>query len=93
MTRLPPPYTPELNGISERVNRTMVETSRALLIQADLPRCLWPFALKLVILVCNLVPHLSIGTTYFSVLSGEKPSLKHVRVFGGTAYVLSETVF
>lgn len=83
-----PPYTPELNGIAERVNRTMVEAARSLLIQADLPRCLWPFALKHVIYVRNLVPHSAIGTTPFSVLTDEKPSLKHVRVFGCTAYVL-----
>jgi len=44
-----PPYTPELNGIAERVNRTMIEASRSLLIQAKLPKCLWPYALKHVI--------------------------------------------
>jgi len=83
-----PPYTPELNGIAERVNRTMVEAALALLIQADLPRCLWPYALKHVIYVRNRVPHSTIGVTPYSVMTGAKPSLKHVRVFGCTAYVL-----
>lgn len=83
-----PPHTPELNGIAERVNRTMVEAALALLIQANLPRCLWPFALKHVVYVRNRVPHSSIGVTPFLVMTGEKPSLKNIRVFGCTAYVL-----
>ena len=83
-----PPYTPELNGIAERVNRTMVEGALAMLIQADLPKCLWPFALKHVVYVRNRVLHSSVGATPFSVLTGEQPSLKNVRVFGCTAYVL-----
>jgi len=83
-----PPYTPELNAIAERVNRTMVEAARSLLIQADLPPCLWPFALKHVIHVRNRVPHSTIAATPFSELTGERPSLKNVRVFGCAAYVL-----
>lgn len=39
----------------------------------------------------NLVPHSTIGTIYFSVLTVVKQSLNHVRVCGCTAYVLSET--
>ena len=83
-----PPYTPQLNGIAERVNRTMIEAARSLLIQANLPRCLWPFALKHVVHVRNRVPHSAIGKTPFEALTGNKPSLKHVKVFGCAAYVL-----
>ena len=32
-----PPYSTELNGIAERVNRTMVEAALSMLIQANLP--------------------------------------------------------
>ena len=35
-----PPYTPEFNGIAERVNRTMVKAALSMLIQANLPSCL-----------------------------------------------------
>ena len=84
-----PPYTPELNGIAERVNRTMVEGSLAMLIQANLPSCLWPFALKHAIYVRNRVPHSATGSTPYSMFVGKKPSLKNLRVFGCAAYVLS----
>ena len=83
-----PPYTPELNGIAERVNRTLVEAALALLIQADLPSCLWPFALKHVTYVRNRVPHSTTGATPYAIVTGQTPSFKHVRVFGCTAYVL-----
>ena len=85
-----PPYTPELNGIAERVNRTMVEAALSMLIQANLPSCLWPFALKHGIHVRNRVPHSATGKTPYLVMTGHKPSLKHIRVFGCAAYVLRQ---
>lgn len=48
-----PPYTPEHNAIAERINRSMVEAARALLIQANLPNRLWTFAIKHVMYVRN----------------------------------------
>ena len=83
-----PPYTPELNGIAERVNRTLEEGARACLIQADLPEVLWPFALKHVVSVRNRLPHTAIKETPFNLFYGSRPDLKHLRVFGSTAYVL-----
>lgn len=44
-----PPYTPELEASSERVNRTMVEVDRSLRTQAALRRRLWPFEIKHVV--------------------------------------------
>ena len=85
-----PPYTPELIGIAERVNRTMVEAALSMLIQANLPSCLWPFALKHAIHVRNRVPQSATGKTPYFVMTGNKPSLKHIRVFGCAAYVLRQ---
>ncbi len=50
------PYTLERNSIAERVNRTIVEGARSLLIQAGLPQNLWPYAMKHVVHVRNRVP-------------------------------------
>lgn len=85
-----PPYTPELNGIAERVSRTMVEGALAMLIQANLPSCLWPFALKHAIHVRNRVPHSATAKTPHLVSTGKQSSLKHIRVFGCAAYVLRQ---
>lgn len=58
-----PPYTPKLNAIAERLNRALTEAARSVLIEANLPKCLRPFALKHVIYVRNRVPHSTINTT------------------------------
>ncbi|CAI7845487.1 unnamed protein product [Closterium sp. NIES-54] len=39
------PYSPAMNGIAERANRTITETARGLLIEAGLPEYFWPDAL------------------------------------------------
>ncbi|CAI7888941.1 unnamed protein product [Closterium sp. NIES-53] len=40
------PYSPAVNGIAERANRTITETARGLLIEAGLPDYFWPDAVR-----------------------------------------------
>ncbi|CAI7838490.1 unnamed protein product [Closterium sp. NIES-53] len=40
------PYSPAMNGIAERANRTITETARGLLIEARLPDNFWPDAVR-----------------------------------------------
>ncbi|CAI7793147.1 unnamed protein product [Closterium sp. NIES-54] len=40
------PYSPAMNGIAERANRTITETARGLLIEAGLPEYFWPDAVQ-----------------------------------------------
>ncbi|CAI5502418.1 unnamed protein product [Closterium sp. Naga37s-1] len=40
------PYSPAMNGIAERANRTITETARGLLIEAWLPDYFWPDAVR-----------------------------------------------
>ncbi|CAI7872597.1 unnamed protein product [Closterium sp. NIES-53] len=40
------PYSPAMNGIAERANRTITETARGLLIEAGPPDYFWPDALR-----------------------------------------------
>ena len=37
--------TPEQNGVAERLNRTLVEKSRAMLLESNLPKSLWGYAI------------------------------------------------
>jgi hypothetical protein len=82
------PCTPENNPISERGNRTLFDAARTLLIEADLPACFWPFAIKHVVYVRNCVRHASTGASPYYMVTGEMPSLKNLKVFGSRAYVL-----
>ena len=83
-----PPYTPELNGIAERINRTIVEPARSMLCQAGLPECFWPYAVGQAVFVRNRVRHSTINSSPYYLITGKKPSLKYMRVFGCAAYVL-----
>lgn len=40
------PYSSYQNGKSERMWRTLMETSRALIIEAKIPKSLWPYAAR-----------------------------------------------
>ncbi|KAL3497596.1 hypothetical protein ACH5RR_040328 [Cinchona calisaya] len=41
-----PPYTPQLNGVSERRNRTLLDMVRSMMSFADLPKLFWGYALN-----------------------------------------------
>lgn len=40
-----PPYSQYLNGVAERMNRSLLEKGRALLYEANLPKSFWGFAI------------------------------------------------
>ena len=35
------PYSPEQNGVAERMNRTLIESARSMIAHAGLPNCYW----------------------------------------------------
>ncbi|CAH9138620.1 unnamed protein product [Cuscuta epithymum] len=83
-----PPKTPQLNGLAERMNRTLMERVRCLLSHAGLPNSFWGEALNTTVHVINLTPcvHLSFDVPD-RVWSGKDVSYRHLRVFGCKAFV------
>lgn len=54
-----PPYTPELNGITQRVNRTLVEATRAYLSDPSSPFAYGYFCLSMLVMYvieCRTLP-------------------------------------
>ena len=81
------PRTPEQNGIAERMNRTLVETVRSMLFGARLPHAFWAEALSTAVYLRNRSPTKAVqGMTPYEAWIGEKPVVKHLRVFGCNAY-------
>ena len=39
-------YAPHQNGVAERLNRTLMDKARAMIIDAELDHCLWPYAFQ-----------------------------------------------
>ena len=77
------PYTPEQNGVAERLNRTLVEDMRAMLHHAQLSKMYWAEAISTAAYLKNRSVHSSLdGKTPYEIWHGQKPNLSHLRVFG-----------
>ena len=81
------PKTPEQNGVADRLNRTLVETVRSMLIDSKLHHKFWAEALSTATYLQNQSPTKVIeGMTPYEAWTKEKPQAKHLRVFGCDAY-------
>ena len=81
-------YTPQENGVSERMNRTLVEMARCLLHDAGLPDSFWGYAVLHSARILNVLPSRALKRhiTPEEAFTGNKPSLAQLRIFGCTAY-------
>uniref|UniRef100_H3H9T3 Integrase catalytic domain-containing protein n=1 Tax=Phytophthora ramorum TaxID=164328 RepID=H3H9T3_PHYRM len=84
-----PPYTPQLNGVAERMNRTLVECARCMLEHAGLPKTYWGEAVMTATFLRNRCPTRAIShdKSPHQVWTGKKPLLANLKVFGCHAYV------
>ncbi|CAA7016274.1 unnamed protein product [Microthlaspi erraticum] len=81
-------YTPQQNGVAERMNRTIMEKVRCLLSESGLEEKFWAQAAATAVYVINRSPTASIGFKCpEEVWLGKKPGYKHMRKFGALAYV------
>lgn len=81
------PYTPEQNGLCERLNRTVVERARCLLFEANLEKRFWAEAINTAVYLRNRTLASGLQKTPYELWSGKKPDLSHVRIFGSPAMV------
>ncbi|CAI7911294.1 unnamed protein product [Closterium sp. NIES-54] len=78
------PYSPAMNGIAERANRTITETACRLLIEAGLPDYFWPDAVRSACVAKNrALTHVGAEkwVPYVEWI-GRKPKVDMLRVFG-----------
>ena len=81
------PKTPQQNGVAERMNRTLVETTRSMMSDAKLPKRFWAEALSTAVYLRNrCLTKAVMEKTPYQAFTGEKPSVSHLRVFGCVAY-------
>ena len=81
------PHTPEQNGAAERFNRTIIERTRAMLLDAELPKSLWAEAATTANYLRNRSPSLNRTKTPWELFYNNKPDVSNLRVFGSTVYV------
>ena len=82
------PKTSRQNGVAERLNRTLMEMVRTMLIESNLDQRFWGEAMSTAVYLRNRSPMAVIGMTPHEALYGEKPNMRHLRAFGCASYPL-----
>lgn len=82
------PFTPEQNGMVERMNRTLIEKARCLLFDANLSKAFWAEAVNTAVYLRNrsVVSGLVFKTPY-ELWTNTKPDVSHLRIFGSEVMV------
>jgi hypothetical protein len=76
-------YTPAQNGRSERINHTICEKARSMLMAAKCNQSLWAEACNTAIYLINRSPHSSIGGKIpEEVWTGSPIDVCHLKIFG-----------
>ncbi|GEM05987.1 hypothetical protein Rt10032_c01g0004 [Rhodotorula toruloides] len=83
----PPPYSPQSNGVAERVNRSIVGGIVSLLAQAGAPKALWAEALQAFVFVKNRSPHAALsGNVPLAVWRNRPARVDMLRTWGCRAW-------
>jgi hypothetical protein len=73
-------YTPQQNGVAERMNRTLMERARCMLLGSKLEKCLWTEAILTAAYLVNRSPTSSLKDQVPAELwYGEKPNLNKLK--------------
>ncbi len=81
------PKTPQQNGVAERLNRTLVESARSMLLNANLSKQYWAEAVSMAVYLRNRCPIKAVeGKTPYEAWYGQKPKVDHLIVFGCDAF-------
>ena len=77
---------PLQNGVADRENRTIMEATRAMLHDQDLPMHLWTEVVRTTVYVQNRTLH-RVLENKTQVFSGKKLKVNHLKIFGCPVYI------
>ena len=85
-------YTPQQNGLAERMNRTILERVRCMLSSLGLSKVFWVEAVETVVHLISRSPSSALQfKTPQEKWTGKAVDYQHLKVFGCTAYVHTKT--
>ncbi|KAM2855117.1 hypothetical protein FF1_025475 [Malus domestica] len=80
--------TPQQNSIAERKNRDLLEKTRSLMFQMNVPKRFWSQALLTAAYIINRLPTRVLNSkSPVEVMKGRNINISHLRTFGCTCYV------
>ncbi|KAJ9566373.1 hypothetical protein OSB04_002339 [Centaurea solstitialis] len=91
VSQLTPPYTPQMNGVSERRNRTLLDMVRTMMCHSTLPMSFWGHALETAAHILNRAPTKSVENSPYELWKGKKPNMSFLRIWGCEVYVKRPT--
>ncbi|GMF82146.1 unnamed protein product [Phytophthora fragariaefolia] len=80
------PYTPQQNGLAERMNRSLVEMARCMLYHEGIDKKWWAESVNTAAWIINRIPNSVNIKTPYEIVNKAKPQLKHLKVFGSLGY-------
>ena len=80
------PYSSHQNGTAERAWRSLLDMTRCLLIESQLPKTLWGYAFKTAAYIRNRCYNNRTGLTPYEVMTSKTPDLSHMHTFGKTCF-------
>ena len=80
------PYLSHQNGTAEWHWRTLFQMGRCLLIQASIAKVFWPYAVMAAAYTRNRCYYNRLKQTPYFALTGRRPNLSNMRVFGSEHY-------
>jgi transposase InsO family protein len=85
------PYTPQQNRVAKRKNRALIEMARTMLDKYKTSDWFWAEAVNTACHTTNcLYLHKLLKKTSYELLTGNKPSVSYLCVFGSKCYVLQK---
>ncbi|WJZ94875.1 hypothetical protein VitviT2T_013699 [Vitis vinifera] len=80
--------TPQQNRVAERKNRDLLEKTRAIMMQMNVPKHFWSYGVLTATYLINRLPSRVLDFLCpLEVLQQKKPDLSHLKVFGCTCFV------
>ncbi|KZV22848.1 hypothetical protein F511_19440 [Dorcoceras hygrometricum] len=81
------PATPQLNGVAEHRNRTLMDMVRSMMSFTELPTSFWGYALETAVMLLNNVHTKAVDKTPYEMWMGKPPKYSYMRIWGCPAYV------
>ena len=80
------PYSPHQNGTVERMWQSLFEMARCLLLESELNKSFWVYAVMTAAYIKNRCFNPRLGKTPYEALIGKRPDLSNMQIFGSTCY-------